>query len=203
VDPNQSDPLEVQERWTETFADTNRSLVRRIVAAVVGWVVFLGIQVIMIAVVAGLSDWSPLWFFGVGLLGLISLVGGAAGGLMLAEKLEPHSQLLVSRFRAVAAVPDSVREWATDLTPPSDVWELSVALHRVREVLTAFEYWGVHYDDEWPRPEWAIDTFVGPVLEAQFHVQSQQLTDVAGRLGFSVPEGTLELPTGLTKLTGV
>ena len=43
----------------------------------------------MIAVVAGLSDWSPLWFFGVGLLGLISLVGGAAGGLMLAEKLEP------------------------------------------------------------------------------------------------------------------
>jgi hypothetical protein len=195
VDPDESDPREVEARWTETFAETNRSPVRRVVAAIAGWATFVGIQAIMIAVVAALSDWSPIWYFAVAVVGLISLVGGATAGLMLAGKIAPHSQKVVSRFRTVMAVPDSVREWASDLTPPSDVWELSVALDRVREVSRAFEYWGVHFDDEWPRPEWAIEAFVGPVLKEQFHVQSQQLTDVAGRLGFSIPEAMLELPT--------
>lgn len=200
VDPaGGHDPDEAASEWRSRYADTNSPKLRRVVAAVCCWAIFLVVFIGPPAVVSILAQGMPF----LELVMVLILIAGFGGGIALAltvyGHIIPQAHLEGRPPRYVAELEPEVLGWAEPTTPLVDIWELNRSLQRMLQLQTAFLYWGFEYDfEEEVRPDRVIEDVVEPVLRHQFEVERVQLRANAQRLGFPLPERADRDPESLS-----
>jgi hypothetical protein len=92
----------------------------------------------------------------------------------------------------VLEIPTDVQQWADDGTPVREVWELCVALGRVRQVRTSADYWTYKYFDA--EPAETAEDVVRPALRGQWPIELTRLDEIAARVGFIASEAVRTAP---------
>jgi hypothetical protein len=72
------------------------------------------------------------------------------------------------------------------------VWELCVALDRVRQVRTSANYWTYKYFDA--EPAETAEDVVRPALREQWPIELTRLDEIAARVGFIASEAVRTAP---------
>lgn len=180
------------EAWRRRWADTNRSQGRRLFTGVVFWlVVAVGL---FVGAVAGalLVQVFPSAFFGATCLGFGGLLAGGALALKLQARLVPPRGPVGAKVPGVVPLALELANWpeANEL-PISDLWQLNDAVTKTKQLLTVFNWWGPRFgddDDEPGRPVWALVNLVEPILLPELARHQSELSRVAARVGYPIPQ---------------
>jgi hypothetical protein len=195
VDPTRDlEPLVAA--WRENFAARNQPLAKRAARWAIGVASYLGLLAVL-----GLGNWAardtPLLYPGIAVSTLIGLAG-LLGAAVLADAIVPSPPFRRPRLPGVVPVDVRVAEWATDATSVGDIWDLSVAIDRFQQVLSAEAAWTTGWDwEDGDRPDELVEEVITPVLKTQKSREAQRLVRVAERVGFKLPPNLQgELPAG-------
>jgi hypothetical protein len=195
VDPTRDlEPLVVA--WRDNFAARNQPVAKRAARWAVGVASYLGLLAVL-----GLGLWAardtPLFYPGIAVSALIGLAG-LLGAVILADAVVPSPPFRRPTVPGVVSVDVRVARWASGTTSIEDIWDLSVAMDRFQQVLTAQVAWTTGWDwEDGDRPDELVDDVITPVLKIQKSQEAQRLVQVAERVGFKLPSNLQrELPAG-------
>jgi hypothetical protein len=181
------DPEPLVEAWREHASTRNEPVVRRAAR----WAVGLGSYVVLLVLLAALLAAAPegSWFYYPAhlLVGLIG-VAGLIGAVIVAHIVVPPPPAARPRVRGVIPVDPRVARWATNATTHEDIWDLSLAVDRFDQVLSAESSWTTGW--EWEigeRPDELVEDVISPVLRTQKAQEADRLVRVAERVGFELP----------------
>jgi hypothetical protein len=189
VDPS-LDVLGVTEEWRRNFAGTNQPRWKRLTKTVL----FFAIWILVFVGSLVLGQFTPVNL----LIGAVGFISGLALASLVAIKLFPYGVPRSARVPGVVAIPAEVQDWAVDTVAAADIWELSVAVDRLRQVASSAWYWSEGGDDvPDPYPEEIVEDVVMPALLKQWKLELKRLDELATPVGFPVPDGLREVPNPL------
>lgn len=173
--------------WRENFEAHNEPGLKRAARWVVGIVSYLGLLVLLALGLAAVREVSWLYYPAHVLVGVIGLAG-LIGAVAVAVSVVPSPPIRRPRVPGVIQVDPRVARWATDATSLDDIWDLSFAVDRFDQVLSAELSWTTGWDwDIGERPHELVEDVITPVLRAQKSDEARRLVQVAERVGFELP----------------
>jgi hypothetical protein len=196
VDPTRDlEPLVAE--WRENFAARNEPGAKRAARWAVGVASYLGLLAILGLGIWAARDTPVLFYPGIAISSLIGLAG-LLGAVLVAEAIVPSPPFRRPSVPGVVAVDAGVARWATDATTIGDIWEMSVAMYRFQQVLTAEVAWTTGWDwEDGDRPDELVEEVITPVLNIQKSQEAERLVRAAERVGFNLPPHLQrELPAG-------
>jgi hypothetical protein len=186
VDPARDlEPLVAE--WRENFAARNEPLEKRAARWAVGVASYLGLLGILAVGIWAARNTPFLFYPGIVISTLIGLAG-LLGAAILADAIVPSPPFRRPRVPGVVRVDERVARWATGTTSIEDIWDVSVAMDRFQQVLTAEVAWTTGWDwEDGDRPDELVEDVISPVLIVQKTQEAQRLVRVAERVGFQLP----------------
>jgi hypothetical protein len=173
--------------WREDFESHNEPGVKRAARWAVGIVSYLVLLVLLALGLAAVREISWLYYPAHVLVGVIGLAG-LIGAVVVAVSVVPSPPIRRPRVPGVVQVDPRVARWATDATPLDDIWDLSLAVDRFDQVLSAELSWTTGWDwDNGDRPYELVEDVITPVLSTQKSLEGHRLVRVAERVGFDLP----------------
>jgi len=174
--------------WRANYAPTNRPRWQRVTRGSLGWLTFVAVGVLAIAFLTKLPAGEWIWTALMILLGFFAVLVATAAGVWVGSAVFPDRPARSSRFRGAVEVDPAIATWARDDVAATDLWDLSLAVSRVRQVSSWF--WSHDPDSVPPGPpsQEVVEYRALAAMNEQWEEEAAHLITLADRLRFTVPD---------------
>ena len=180
IDPAVPSVESVIDQWNGAWERTNPTWLQRLVFGAT-----LVVVVAVIVIGLGYFVWrSREWGTYLLLLGLAIIVGVIAGW-GVESTIPGRGRKNVEPPDGVMTLSHYVQDWVSPSTAHTDVWELNL------EIVRYLQLERISFDESTPEGAWAAAE-VGGLVQGRADLQEQRVKDVAGRVGFVIPDTGLD-----------